>query len=111
MILGAILGAIALGAMVYIAVKVTISFIKNYRKRKNSKIVAVDMKRLIKEQAKNPSVGRISFDDLEDMEDDIVLAEYDEEDDDIVQINNADDYDDKVDTLLRRNRGVVIIED
>ena len=63
----------------------------------------------MKAVAKDPNVGRVSFDDLN--EDDTVIAEYDEENDEIVQTNIANDVDSKVDSLLSRNNGVVIIED
>ena len=108
-ILALIGGALAIGAVVYLAVKLTISVIKNFRKRKNSKIVATDMKQIMKAVAKDPSVGHVSFDDLDD--DDTVVAEYDEENDEIVQTQVATEKDDKVDSLLKRNNGVVIIED
>lgn len=108
-ILALIGGALAVGAVVYLAVKLTISVIKNFRKRKNSKIVATDMKEIMKALAKDSSVGHVSFDDLDD--DDTVVAEYDEENDEIVQTQVATEKDDKVDSLLKRNNGVVIIED
>lgn len=108
-VLGMILAALAIGGIVYLAVKLTVNFIKNYRKRKQSKVVAAEMKQLMKEVAKDPNVGHVSFDDLN--EDDTVIAEYDEENDEIVQTNLANDVDSKVDSLLSRNNGVVIIED
>lgn len=107
-ILGMIATAIAVGGLIYLAVKLTVSFIKNYRKRKQSKIVAADMKQLVKAAAKDPNVGHVSFDDLEDG---TVIAEYDEYNDEIVQTHMAEDVDDKVDNLIRRNNGVMIIED
>lgn len=107
-VLGMIATALAVGGIVYLVVKLTVNFIKTYRKRKNSKVVAADMKQLIKAAAKDPNVGHVSFDDLDD---DTVIAEYDEENDEIVQTNVSDDVDDKVTNLIRRNNGVMIIED
>lgn len=107
-VLGMIATALAVGGIVYLVVKLTVNFIKTYRKRKNSKVVAADMKQLIKAAAKDPNVGHVSFDDLDD---DTVIAEYDEEKDEIVQTNVSDDVDDKVTNLIRRNNGVMIIED
>lgn len=108
-ILLGIVGALAIGAVVYFAVKLTISLIKNFRKRKNSKIVTADMSQVMKAVAKDPNVAHVSFDDLDD--NDTVVAEYDEETDEIVQVKVAKEKDDKVDSLLKRNNGVVIIED
>lgn len=107
-ILALIGGALAVGAVVYFAVKLTISVIKEFRKRKNSKIVGACIDKL-KDLAKDPNVGHVSFDDLDD--DATVVAEYDEETDEIVQTKVANERDDKVDSLLKRNNGVVIIED
>lgn len=107
-VLGMIATALAVGGIVYLVVKLTVNFIKTYRKRKNSKVVAADMKQLIKAAAKDPNVGHVSFDDLDD---DTVIAEYDEEKDEIVQTNVSDDVDDKVTNHIRRNNGVMIIED
>ena len=108
-ILGIIAAALITGGIVYLAIKLTISFIKNYRKRSQSKIVAADMKQLMKAAAKDPSIGRVSFDDLED--DDVIIAEYDEYNDEIIQTNCAKDVDSRVNSLISRNNGVVIIED
>lgn len=107
-VLGMIATALAVGGIVYLVVKLTVNFIKTYRKRKNSKVVAADMKQLIKAAAKDPNVGHVSFDDLDD---DTVIAEYDEENDEIVQTNVSNDVDDRVTNLIRRNNGVMIIED
>lgn len=111
LILGLIASALAIGAVVYLAIKLTVSFIKNYRKRKQSKIVAADMKAIVKEMAKNPSVKKVSFDDLDDLEDNTIIAEYDEDADELVQVGRTDDVDVSVSNLLRRNNGVVMIED
>lgn len=109
-VLGLIVAALAAGVITYLAVTLTISFIKSYRQRKQSKVVAADVKQLMKAAAKDPSVGRVSFDDLEDG---VVIAEYDEYDDEIVQVDCAkgNKVDSNVNNLLNRNNGIILIED
>lgn len=104
-IIGAIGIALAAGAVVYLLVKLTIRLIKQYRKRKDTKIVMAQVKELVKD----PSVAHMSMSDLD--EDDVVIAEYDEDTDELVQCNLSNDVDQKVENLLNRNDGVLIIED
>ena len=66
-IIGLIGSALAIGAVVYLAVKLTVSFLKKYKQKKNSKIMAAQVKDLIK------NAPTMSLDDLDD--DDVVLAE------------------------------------
>ena len=66
-IIAAAVGAIALGAFVYLMVKLTISFLKKYKKKKTSKIMAAQVKDLVK------NAPTVSLDDLD--EDDVILAE------------------------------------
>lgn len=99
----AIVGALAIGAVVYLAYKLTVSFLKKYRKKKNSKVLAANVKDLIK------NAPKMKFDDLED--DDVILAEYDEEDDELVQdISVAKDTDESVKKILNNNEGIVVFE-
>ena len=86
--------------------KLTISFLKKYRKKKTSKIVAAKVKDLIK---KAPT---ISLDDLPDTdEEDVILAEFDEVEDELVQdITIAKDVDNRIDDILNTNDGIVIFE-
>lgn len=99
----AIVGALAIGAVVYLACKLTVSFLKKYRKKKNSKVLAAKVKDLIK------NAPTMKFDDLED--EDVILAEYDEEDDELVQgISVAKETDDSVKNILNRNEGIVVFE-
>lgn len=95
--------ALAIGAVVFLAEKLTISFLKKYKKKKNSKIMVAQVKDLIK----NASV--VSLDDLDD--DDVVLAEYDEDEDELVQdISISRDNDEKVLSILKNNGGIVVFE-
>ena len=104
LIAGCILAALAIGAWIYLAVKLTISFLKKYRTKKNSKILAVYVKDIIK---KAPT---ISLDDLPD-EDDVIIAEYDEEEDELVQeMSVSKNVDEKVRSTLNNNGGIVIFE-
>ncbi len=104
MIAGCILAALAIGALIYLAVKLTISFLKKYRTKKNSKIFAGYVKDIIKE------APTMSLDDLPD-EDDVIIAEYDEEEDELVQeMSVSKNVDEKVRSMLNNNGGIVIFE-
>ena len=48
LIAGCILAALAIGALIYLTVKLTISFLKKYRTKKNTKIFAGIVKDIIK---------------------------------------------------------------
>ena len=61
-IIGLIGSALAIGAVVYLAVKLTVSFLKKYKQKKNSKIMAAQVKDLIK------NAPTMSLDDLDDDE-------------------------------------------
>ena len=102
-IIGLIGSALAIGAVVYLAVKLTVSFLKIYKQKKNSKIMAAQVKDLIK------NAPTMSLDDLDD--DDVVLAEYDEDKDELVQdISISRDTDEKVSGIIKNNGGIVVFE-
>lgn len=98
--------ALAAGTIIYLATKLTISFLKTYKKRKQTKLLAANVRDLVR---KTPSVSLDDLDDLDD--DDVILAEYDMEDDELVQdISIAQDVDRKVDNILRSNGGIVVFD-
>ncbi len=102
-IIAAAVGAIALGAFVYLMVKLTISFLKKYKKKKTSKIMAAQVKDLVK------NAPTVSLDDLD--EDDVILAEYDEDADELVQdISVSQDTDERVTDILEDNGGIVVFD-
>ena len=102
-IIAAAVGAIALGAFVYLMVKLTISFLKKYKKKKTSKIMAAQVKDLVK------NAPTVSLDDLD--EDDVILAEYDEDADELVQdISVSQDTDERVTVILEDNGGIVVFD-
>ena len=102
-IIAAAVGAIALGAFVYLMVKLTISFLKKYKKKKTSKIMAAQVKDLVKNA---PTVSLVDLD-----EDDVILAEYDEDADELVQdISVSQDTDERVTDILEDNGGIVVFD-
>lgn len=102
-ILGLVAAALIAGAIVYLGYKLTVATLKSYKMKKTSKIMAAQVKDLIK---KAPTM---KLDDLDD--DDIILAEYDPEEDELVQdIAVADDVDVKVSSLVDSNDGIVVFE-
>ena len=99
-----LIAAILAGAFIYLAVKLTITILKQFRTKKTSKLIAGTLKDIIsKAQVKN-------VDDLPD-EDDVVLAEYDEDKHELVQeINICKDVDEMIKTMLNNNRGIVVFD-
>ncbi len=103
-IAGCILTALAIGVLIYLTVKLTISFLKKYKTKKNTKIFAGIVKDIIKK------APRMNLDDLPN-EDEVIIAEYDEEDDELVQdMSVSNDVDDKVRSMLKNNGGIVVFE-
>lgn len=102
-IISSVVIAFALGAVIYLACKLTVSVLKSYRKKNTSKIMAAQVKDLIK------SAPSMSLDDLDD--DDVVLAEYDPEEDELVQdITVAKDVDSRVSDIVEDNGGIVVFD-
>lgn len=102
-IIGLIGTALVAGTVIYLTVKLTISFLKKYKRKKNSKVMAAQVKDLIR------NAPTMSLDDLDD--DDVVLAEYDEDEDELVQdISISRDNDEKVSSILKNNGGIVVFE-
>lgn len=101
-IIGLIATALLAGAVIYLG-KLTIKTLKSFRQRATSKILAGKAKDLLKE------APTIKLDDLK--EDDVIMAEYDEEADELVQdITISKDVDDRVNNILDDNDGIVIFE-
>ena len=103
-IAGCVLAALLIGAFVYLAIRLTVSFLKKFRTRKKSKIMAGTVKDIIK------NAPTMSLDDLPD-EDDVIIAEYDEEEDELVQdISVCSDVDKSVRGIINNNGGIVVFE-
>lgn len=102
-IISLIISAIMAGTVVYLAFKLTIDVLKAYKKKKDTKIITAYLKDVFKAAPKK------KLDDLDD--DDVILAEYDEDNDELVQeINIAKDVGDKVKGILDDNDGMVVFE-
>lgn len=104
--------AIAIAGLAYLAVKVTVSFLRKYKQKKQSKLVMANMGSLIK-NIPDKEKRTYSFDDLENIKDETIVAEYDEESDELVHANFAGEqgWDENINTALERNDGVILIEE
>lgn len=103
-IAGCILAALAIGAFIYLMGKLTVSFLKKYRTKKYTKIFVASVGDIIK---KAPIMN---IDDLPN-ENDVIIVEYDEEADELVQdMRVSNDIDEKVKNILNENGGIVIFE-
>lgn len=103
LILGLVGAALVAGAFVYLAVKLTVSVLKMFKTKKNSKVMAAAVKDLIRQ------APTMKLDDLD--EDDVILAEYDEDKDDLVDdIQIATDVDIRVSNILDMSGGIVVFD-
>lgn len=104
--LGLIAAALVAGTAIYLTVRLTAAYLKKYRLKKNSKIIAAKFKDLIKQAPTK------KLDDLID-DDDVILAEYDEDEDTLVQdirISHSQDVGDSIKDILNANSGIVVFE-
>lgn len=106
-ILGLLVGAIAIAGLAYLVGKITIKWLKQWKTRKQNKVVAVEAQALMKEIAKSPNVAHVNLDDLDD--DDVILAEFDPDDDEIISTGYADDAGD-ISRILDSNDGILILD-
>ena len=106
-ILGLIAGAIAIGGLVYLIASITVKWLKSWKTRKQNKIVAAEAKDLMKAIAKDPNIAHINLDSLDD--DDVVIAEYDPDSDEITQTGYADSAG-ELENVLESNNGIVILD-
>ncbi len=115
-VLAATLVSMAIAGLAYFAVKITVNVLRKYKQKKASKLVMANMGSLIK-SIPNQKERTFSFDELEELEkvsDETIVAEYDEEKDEIIQANFAnkkEKWDDNIDTALNSNDGIILIKD
>lgn len=103
---------VAVAGLAYLAYRLTVKVLRSYRKKKQTKLLMANMGALIKE-VPNREKRTISFDDLEEVEDETIVAEYDEDSGDVIQANFVGDkgMDNNIENALNRNHGVMFIED
>ena len=101
--------ALTTGAAVGIIVRLTVSLIKQFRKRRHTQVIAAQMSTIAREAAKNPRVKHVSFDDLDKY--DSAVLEYDPYSDEVVQTTLCEDVDDVVRRHQQQGGGIVIYED
>lgn len=106
-ILGLIAGAIAVAGIVYAVAKITIKWLKTWKTKKQNKIVAVEAEEMLKAIAKDPSIAHANLDELGD--DDVILAEYDADDDSIEKVEIGDEAG-EIDGFLNRNNGIMVFD-
>ena len=103
--------SLAIAGLVYLSEKVTVSSLKKYLRNKKNKLIMARMGSLIK-SIPDKEKGTFSFDDLDNIKDEIIMAEYGEESDEIIQANFVGEQglDENINTALEQNDGVILIE-
>ena len=98
--------------LAYLAYRLTVKVLRSYQRKKQTKLVMANMGALIKE-VPNREKRTLSFDDLEEVEDETIVAEYDEDSGEVIQANFVGDkgMDNNIENALNRNHGVMFIED
>lgn len=112
-VLAATLVSMAIVGLAYFAVKITVNVLRKYKQKKASKLVMANMRSLIK-NIPDKEKRTFSFDELEKVSDETIVAEYDEEKDELIQANFAnkkEKWDDTIDTALNNNDGIILIKD
>ena len=99
---------IAGGVIGYVIARLTIAILKAFKKKVYSKVLAIKMKKVVRELANDRSVPTYKLDELSDK--DTMLIEYDQYDDKIVQANPCDTVDDAINMHMYRGNGVAVYE-
>lgn len=106
-----IIASLIICGIIYLGIFLTISLLKNYRKRKGSKIFIANVNEMMSEMTEKQK-AKFSMDDLERMSDSQVIAEYDEVNDEVVQIQIADKgTEQKIKDVINQHDGYIVIED
>ena len=108
LLIGTLLAAIGAGAVIYLAIRATYAFLRGFRKRRNTSIVAIDAANLAREVASNPNTYRKRLDSLEDCE--AVLVEYDPMSGTACQTTLVEQVDSNIRRDLTRGGGYVTYE-
>lgn len=103
---------VAVAGLAYLAYRLTVKVLRSYRRKKQTKLVMANMGALIK-KVPNREKRTLSFDDLKEMEDETIVAEYDEDSGEVIHANFVGDkgMDNNIENALNRNHGVMFIED
>ena len=103
---------VAVAGLAYLAYRLTVKVLRSYRRKKQTKLVMANLGALIK-KVPNREKRTLSFDDLEEMEDETIVAEYDEDSGEVIHANFVGDkgMDNNIENALNRNHGVMFIED
>jgi hypothetical protein len=108
----ALLIGVALLGLAYLAYKLTTAALRKYRQKKDTQIAIADFKDIIRNMP-DKEKHKYSFDELEQMSDKQVIAEYDKNSDDFVQAQfiGPEGMDSNIEAVLKKNDGFIIIED
>ena len=101
------LGAIATGVIVYKIVKVTIRKIKEYRIKKESKVLLCNAEKIMETA---PRISMEALAQLEENPNTMWMAEVSETGSTIYQNDFAQDMEPVVENLLRQNDGAIVLE-
>lgn len=106
-----LLGALAVGALIYLGVTLTAAVIRHFRTRRNTKLLVADMQEFIKNMP-DKEKHSISFDDLENCKGKQFISEFDPFTNEVIQTKICDKgMDSHVRSTVKDYGGYVIIGD
>ena len=106
-----ILSALAIGAIVVAGVVITATLLRNFRIRRNTKLLVVDMNKFIKNMPEKEKHS-VSFEDLEKCSGKQVVSEFDPITEDIVQTKIYESgMDEQVKRVVDAHDGYIILGD
>ena len=105
----ALLGVMVVGGLIgYAIARLTVAVLKKIKTKIRSKLLAIRMRNVVRELARDPSVPTYKLDELSD--DEAVLIEYDPYSDKILQANPCETVDDVINVHMMRGNGVAIYD-
>lgn len=104
-----LLGALAVGALIYLGVTLTAAIIRNFRTRRNTKLLIADMQEYVKNMP-DKEKHSISFEDLENKKDTQFISEIDPFTNEIIQTKICDKgMDAHVRSIVKNHGGYIFV--
>ena len=105
-----LLGALAVGALIYLGVVLTVAIIRNFRTRRNTKVLVADMERYIM-NLPDKDKHTISASELENSKGKKFISEFDPITGNVFQTKICDKgLDPQVQTMVNRYDGYIIVD-
>ena len=106
-----LLGALAVGALIYLGVTLTVAVIRNFRTRHNTKVLVADMETFIRSMP-DKEKHAMSFEDFENCRGKQFVSEFDPYTDEVIKTRVCDmGMDAQVQYAVNSHGGYIIVGD